>query len=553
MGLRDLADRVAQQNSLVRSVGADSESIWVGPAAAKFRPHVGKLAGQLDVLTRSYHDAADALDGFWPRLRDAQDLALQALYKAQGAQGAIGAAQGQVASANASANAAAGSYNQASLVAVTGPPPPSPAAAAQTQLQIQTLQAGYQQAQSQVSVANAALGAANAQMAAAHTMKDTAVANAHTASSGAAAALHQASAAGIQNPVHHWYDTVVDGLDDVGHLASGAFHWVEHHEGDILTVAAVMALGPAGALLTPEGRSMIGHALEAVEPELKIVSGVLGVVSFALAIVGFVPALGEIADLANEGVLLVKTGADLGLLADGYKGAVADLAGDGLGLATGGESRILAGAGDMATADKAASELTEATSLVTSRSAQVADAEAAVGSLATKASDAEAGAALTQGISPSLDSMSADLSSQAGDLRGAQSAAQDELNAAAQAQAAAETQLSIAQDAASQSIDDLGANPNAVGGSQYAGLRPLQNVQAQIAHDGGLTNYVPNEAGGGGLSALTKPGTWAQYYKGYLTGPAAPYHFATYVVQVPDTVNEALHLTTDAHAAVGSG
>src|SRR5579875_1714674 len=77
--LRDLGDGVANQNRLLRSIGGDSESIWTGPAADAFRPHVAKLPGQLDKLTVSYHDAADALDGYWPRLESAQQMAVQAL------------------------------------------------------------------------------------------------------------------------------------------------------------------------------------------------------------------------------------------------------------------------------------------------------------------------------------------------------------------------------------------------------------------------------------------------------------------------------------------
>lgn len=65
----------------------------------------------------------------------------------------------------------------------------------------------------------------------------------------------------------------------------------------------------------------MSETLKTIAPALKIVSGVCGGVSFGLAIVGFAPGLGEIADVVNEGVLAVKTGADLGLLADGEPGA----------------------------------------------------------------------------------------------------------------------------------------------------------------------------------------------------------------------------------------
>lgn len=105
----DLADNVNHQNSMVRSVGSDSESIWVGPAADKFRPHVGKLPGQLDKLTSSYRDAADGLNAYWPKLRSAQEMAVSALAKAKAAHGAILSAQSQVQSASANASSAAAS------------------------------------------------------------------------------------------------------------------------------------------------------------------------------------------------------------------------------------------------------------------------------------------------------------------------------------------------------------------------------------------------------------------------------------------------------------
>ena len=225
VNLRDLADRVAQQNGLVRAVGSDAESIWVGPAAQRFRPHVAKLPGELSKLTVSYYDAADALDGYWPRLGDAQALAVGALAKATSAQTAIAAAQGQVAAASEGADSAAASYNSAAMAAAFTPAP-TPEAAVAAQSNVEGLQAGYQAAQAQVSAAQANLAAANADMAAAHHMKDTAVTDAHTASAAVAGALHHASVAGIQNPQHGWLSGV---FDDIGNVASGAWNWTEHH------------------------------------------------------------------------------------------------------------------------------------------------------------------------------------------------------------------------------------------------------------------------------------------------------------------------------------
>jgi hypothetical protein len=179
----------------------------------------------LSKLTTSYHDAADALDGYWPRLGDAQALAVQALAKAKSAQGAVAAAQGQVESASAGADSAAAAYNSAALAAAFTPAP-TPEAAAAAQSNVAGLQAGYQGAQAQVAAAQANLAAANADMAAAQHMKDTAVTDAHVASAAVAGALHAASAAGIQNPHHSWLSGV---FDDIGDVASGAWDWSEHH------------------------------------------------------------------------------------------------------------------------------------------------------------------------------------------------------------------------------------------------------------------------------------------------------------------------------------
>jgi hypothetical protein len=179
----------------------------------------------LSKLTTSYHDAADALDGYWPRLGDAQALAVQALAKAKSAQGAVAAAQGQVESASAGADSAAAAHNSAALAAAFTPAP-TPEAAAAAQSNVAGLQAGYQGARAQVAAAQANLAAANADMAAAQHMKDTAVTDAHVASAAVAGALHAASAAGIQNPHHSWLSGV---FDDIGDVASGAWDWSEHH------------------------------------------------------------------------------------------------------------------------------------------------------------------------------------------------------------------------------------------------------------------------------------------------------------------------------------
>ncbi|HLI00927.1 MAG TPA: WXG100 family type VII secretion target, partial [Acidimicrobiales bacterium] len=85
----DLADEASQQNSLLQSVGSDASGVWKGGAADAFHPTVAKLPGQLDKLVTSYREAGNALNTFWPKHRAAQQLAVQALAKAQAAQSAI--------------------------------------------------------------------------------------------------------------------------------------------------------------------------------------------------------------------------------------------------------------------------------------------------------------------------------------------------------------------------------------------------------------------------------------------------------------------------------
>lgn len=218
--LRDLADSVDTQNRLLRAVGADSESVWVGPAAEAFRPHLHKLPGQLAKLITSYRDAADALDGYWPRLQSAQHLAVQAWHRAQVALTDIRVAQARVSSANSAADSAAAAYNQAATTAAAGPPDPSGSTAAH----VASLQSDYQAASHRLATASAALSAAHSSLQAARSMADTARSQARASARQVSATLHQASNAGIHNPHHSWFSSIVD---DVGGVVSSAAHQVE--------------------------------------------------------------------------------------------------------------------------------------------------------------------------------------------------------------------------------------------------------------------------------------------------------------------------------------
>jgi hypothetical protein len=274
----DVADSAARQNGLVRQVGSDSEAIWVGPAADKFRPHLGRLPGQLDKLATSYRDAADALNGYWPRLRSAQQLAVTALAKARAAQGAIASAGSQVSAATAGADQAASSYNQAATALAAATNPPASQAAT-----VKSLQSGYQAAQVQLSQAHAALAAANSEMAAAHQMKDQAVAQARSASAACADCLHAASAAGIQNPHPSWLSGI---FDDIG--LGGAWHWVEDHWSTVKWFVpglnTVLAAEDAGQWLA---RNWVAVAKDA--------SAALGAISTVAGFMALIPVVGEVA------------------------------------------------------------------------------------------------------------------------------------------------------------------------------------------------------------------------------------------------------------------
>lgn len=339
----DLADTAAQQNSLVRGVGSDAESIWVGPAADRFRPHVAKLPGQLDKLTRSYRDAADALNTYWPKLRAAQELAVSALAKANAARAAIGAAQSQLQSATSVAASAASSYNSAaSALAASASPSPADTAS------VKSLQASYRSAQARVGSANAALGGAQAQMTAAQQMRDTAVANAHAASAACASALHAASAAGIQNPHHSWLSGI---FDDIGSDLSSAWHWTEQN---------------------------VTEGLRAAEPLLKDVSAGLGVATAVLAVASLALApfgVGEALEVVNEGLMGLKTADDAVLLGAGDSGAGLMLGEDALAMGTGGLGRVFSDAGETLVAT---GEATEAAETATESGAAVTTAEQAV-------------------------------------------------------------------------------------------------------------------------------------------------------------------------------
>ena len=273
--LSDLAGTVEMQNRLLQSVSADSESIWEGPAARAFRPHVDKLPGQLTKLSTSYGDAAEALDGYWPRLQAAQQLAVEALGRYRVAQAALDDARSSAARADGLASAAADAYNHAVVQASAGPPDPTGA----TTVQLSGLQRSYQAASAQAAAAHAAVASADAAVSAARSLAGQARAEARAAASTVAARLHAAGAAGIHNPHHSWFASIVD---DVEGVVGGAVHFVEHHWEDFVPV-----FGPV---------FMVGEWAVKEDPGLfKAASAILGTVTLVAGVLSMVPIVGEIA------------------------------------------------------------------------------------------------------------------------------------------------------------------------------------------------------------------------------------------------------------------
>lgn len=327
--LRDLADSVEAQNRLLRSVGGDSESVWVGPAANAFRPHLHKLPGQLDKLTTSYRDAADALDGYWPRLQAAQQLAVQAWHRAQAAQTQIHSAQARVASTSQAAGAAADAYNKAVTTAAAAPPDPTGSTAAH----VSSLQSAYQAASNQLSSAHAALAAGNAALQAAHSMAESARTQARTSARQAAAVLHQAGNAGIHNPHHSWFSSIVDGVESV---VGDVTHFAEHHWQEFV---------PGVALAIDAGKWLSHNWVQV----LKDTSAVLGGIATVAGFVALIPGIGEVALPVALIASLAATADDAALAATGngkwqnvILDGVGDLgfgAGEGLGFLARGMNR----------------------------------------------------------------------------------------------------------------------------------------------------------------------------------------------------------------------
>ena len=323
--LRDLADEVAVQNRVLRSVGSDSESVWVGPAANAFAPHLQKLPGQLEMLVRSYGDAADALDGYWPALRDAKELAQVALARAQVADADIAVARTQVAAAEQAVAGAAAALAAAEAAAAAAAAAGNPGGGAGVGAAI----TAYQAARAQLARALAQLAAAHARFDAALALAGQARTDAKVAARRVAAGLEQASAQGIQNPHRSWWSTVAD---DLGHVAGDTASWVEHTAVDTASWAehhwSELALAVPGLDVV----ALANWAWHQIPVKyLKDASFFLGIVATVAGLLSLVPIVGEFAMPIAVAASLLQTADDLELAAnhDGSWGAVGlDLAGD---------------------------------------------------------------------------------------------------------------------------------------------------------------------------------------------------------------------------------
>lgn len=132
-------------------------------------------------------------------------------------------------------------------------------------------------------------------------MAGQARAQARAAASAAAVGLHSASNAGIRNPHHSWFDSLVD---DVTGVVGGAVHFVEHHWEDF-----VPGLAPALAL---------GEWAVKEDPGLfRAASAILGTVTLVAGVLSMIPVIGEIALPVAAASAALQTGDDVLLAAAG--------------------------------------------------------------------------------------------------------------------------------------------------------------------------------------------------------------------------------------------
>jgi uncharacterized protein YukE len=331
---RDFSDQVRQQTALLQNIHDGVGGVWTGPAAQSFTPHLSRLPGQLTELQASYGEAADALDGYWPQLQQAQSEAVSALAKAHAALQAQQAAK--VAQQQDKQQHEA---QQASVAQQSGAPfSPSP----------------YVPSPGVVAQANAA----NAAYQAAVQLKDKAVSQANAAARRAAALLDGAASQQLSNPVGGLFSTLLSDLEAGGRDAEDFFrqHWAE------ISAALVAILGPGLLPLNPgdfnpkdlrdfldqAGKAVAAFFQEHGKEVLEDISAFAGWAALTLDTIALIILVVPGVDLADiplgaiaEILSVVKLGADAGL-AYGYgdKEAQDELKWDALAVASAGLARV---------------------------------------------------------------------------------------------------------------------------------------------------------------------------------------------------------------------
>lgn len=383
--LSDLADSAALQSRLVQGVGSGSEAMWVGPAADVFRRHVGRLPGELGKLVVSYRDASEALSSYAPKLRCAQELALRALVKARAADAAIRVAQAGVRAASQAVQAAQAAYDAAAAAAWAAAAAGDPSAGAGLAAAAEAVAA----AEGQLQAAQQQLSAAEADRQAAFHMRDTAAADAGRAASVCAGRLDAASRAGIQNPNHSWFASVVGDVGhafgDVGHAVGDVGGWVDHNWEKL----------SAGLLLVDAGKWLSQHWVGV----LKGASSVLGAISSVTGMLALIPFVGEVVmPLALASAVLVTV--DDGVLALTGKGSSGwGVLIDAVGVAGFGAGEGLSFLGEgMADAADTASKLEQAQSKVSSAEEEVVSLRGQLSALQDERQAVEAAAGRTEPV-----------------------------------------------------------------------------------------------------------------------------------------------------------
>jgi hypothetical protein len=333
--LRDFSEQVKQQGLLLRQIHDGVSEIWVGPASRSFSPHVGRLTGQLGEVHTAHGSAADALDGYWPQLQDAQAMATTALARAHAAsqaqQAAATARQQDYQQYQQQQAAQASQAQQQGATFNPGLYTPSPWVVAQAQQAETAWQAAIQ-------------------------LKDQAVSQAQAAARRAAAQLDAVARPNVQNALSGLVSTLLHDLEQGGENVEDYFrkHQAEL-TGLLLMLAGLPPFPPGGFnpndlrnLLSQAGQDIKAFFQEHGEAILEQVSTIAGDISFCLSLaalaIAFIPgvdAADAVLEPLSEAASVVQLGADAILVTEyGNKEAQDRLKWDVLAVASGGIARV---------------------------------------------------------------------------------------------------------------------------------------------------------------------------------------------------------------------